>query len=199
MRGIAAAGLVLGTAGNASGRDADSELIAVSPTSVPYESMRPEDVSVVTPAGDVVEGAPPSFELPMHLGVLTRRRDVGGVVHTHSPYATALGCLVDEIPVVGPEQAATVGGAITVVPYAPSGEPSFADAVLAGAPERWAVIVRNHGPVCLGRNLAEAFACAFAVEDAARVFALARVLGEPSLLPAEEVQRVARLSARLTD
>ena len=196
LRRLAAAGLVLGTAGNASARDRESGLIAVSPTSLPYETMTPEDVCLVDADGAVVEGGRPSVELPMHLGVLARRPDVGAVVHTHSPYATALGCVVDEIPAVTPEQAATAGGTVPVAPYAPTGQAEMAEAVLAAAGDRWAVVVRNHGPVCLGGTLAEAVACAFAVEEAARIYALARLLGKPSLLTEDEVERVARLTGR---
>ena len=95
-----------------------------------------------------------------------------------------------------PEQAATTGGAVRVAPYAPTGQDEMADAVLAAAGDRWATVVRNHGPVCLGRTLGEAVACAFALEEAARVYAIARLLGEPTLLADAEVDRVARLTAR---
>lgn len=132
----------------------------------------------------------------MHLAILAARPEVGAVVHTHSPYATALGCVLDEIPVIAAEQAATVGGAIPVAPYAPTGKKAMGEAVLAAAQGRWAAIVRNHGPVCLGRDLGEALACAFAVEESARIFALARPYGDPTLLPEGEVERVARLARR---
>ena len=196
LRRIAAAGLVLGTAGNASARDRESGLIAVSPASLPYDAMAPEDVCVVGPDGAVLEGGRPSVELPMHLAIHARRPDVGGIVHTHSPYATAVALVADEIPATIPEQAATAGGPVPVAPYAPTGQPDMADAVLAAAGDRWAAVVRNHGPVCLGRTLVEALACAFAVEEAARIYALARLLGEPTELDDAEVDRVARLTAR---
>jgi L-fuculose-phosphate aldolase len=193
LRRIEAGGLVLGTAGNVSARDRGSELVAVSPSSVPYAALGPEDVCLVDVEGAVVEGARrPSFELPMHLAILRARPEVGAVVHTHSPHATALGCVLDEIPVVAPEQAATAGGAVPVCPYAPTGDAAMGDAVLAAAAGRWAAIVRNHGPVCLGRDLEHALACAFAVEETARIFALARLHGEPALLDEAEVERFSR-------
>ena len=188
-------GLVLGAAGNASAR-AESELIVISPTSVPYEDLTPELVSVVRLDGRLCEGAAPSIELPLHLAVLAARPDAGAVLHTHSPYATALASVLDELPVVAPEQAAAVGGPTPVVPYAPTGTAAHAEAAVGALVNRWAAVVRNHGPVCLGRDLADALACAFAVEEAARVLALARVHGEPPPLPAEEVARVARLAGR---
>jgi L-ribulose-5-phosphate 4-epimerase len=174
LQRMAAGGLVLGAAGNASARADD--LVAVSPSRLWYDTLRPEDVCLVEPDGTLVEGPTPSVELPMHLAVLAARHDVGAVVHTHSPYATALSAVVDEIPVVEPGQAALVGGAVPVAPPAPSGEAALGEAVVAVAGKRWAAVVRDHGPVCFGRDLDGALACAFAVEENARILALARLL-----------------------
>jgi L-fuculose-phosphate aldolase len=188
LRRMAAGGLVLGAAGNVSAR-AD-ELVAISPSRLWYDTLRPEDVCLVGPDGTVVEGPRPSVELPMHLAVLAARPEVGAVVHTHSPYATALSCVLDQIPVMEPEHAAAVGGPVPVAAYAPSGEAAAAAVVLAAAGERRAAVIRNHGPVCFGGDLAEALACAFAVEENARIYAIARLHGEPSLLAGEEVDRL---------
>ena len=175
LRRLAAGGLVLGAAGNASARAGD--LIAVSPSRVWYDTLRPEDVCLVEADGTLVEGAGPSVELPMHLAVLAARPEVGAVVHTHSPWATALSRIVDEIPVVEPEQAELVGGALPVARPAASGEAELGEAVLEDAGSCWAAVVRDHGPVCFGSDLDGALACAFAVEENARIFALARLLG----------------------
>lgn len=195
LRRLEAAGLVHGTSGNVSARDPETGLIAVSPASIAYDSMEADDVSVVREDGELLEGKPPSSELPMHLTIHAGRPEVGAVVHTHSPYATALGLVVDEIPVSLAEVAAAVGGPIPVVPYAPTGERAMGEVVLS-AGDGWAAIVRNHGPVCLGRDLGEALRCAFAVEESARAFALARPHGEPALLPNEELERLSRLRQR---
>ncbi len=195
LRRLEAGGLVTGTSGNVSARDVQTGVIAVSPTSMPYDRMRPEDVSVVDQEGELVEGSTPSVELPMHLTIHAGRPEAAAIVHTHSPYATALAAVLDEIPVLLAEQAAAVGGPIPVVPYAPTGERVMGEAVL-GAGDGWATIVRNHGPVCLGRSLGEALRCAFAVEEAAQVYALARQLGEPALLPEAELVRLRRIAAR---
>jgi L-fuculose-phosphate aldolase len=188
LRRMSGGGLVLGAAGNASVRA--GELIAVSPSGLWYDTLRPEDVCLVEPGGTPVEGTQPSVELPLHLAVLAARPEAGAVVHTHSPYATALSCVLDEIPVVEPEQAMAVGGSVPVAAYAPSGTAAVGEAVLAAAGPRRAAVIRNHGPVCLGGDLAQALACAFAVEENARIYALARLHGEPSLLAAEEIERL---------
>jgi L-fuculose-phosphate aldolase len=139
---MAAGGLVQGTGGNASARAGG--LIAVSPSSLPYDTLRAEDVCLVTPDGRLLEGPKPSVELPMHLAVYAARPDVGAVVHTHSPRATA-------------------------APPAPiaegvSGTPELGLAVVAAAGAGHAVVMRGHGPVCFGADLAEALARAFELE-----------------------------------
>ena len=144
LQRMAAGGLVRGTEGNASARA--GKLVAVSPTGLSYATLRPQDVCLVTPEGALVEGPEPSVELPMHLAVLAARPDVGAVVHTHSPHATA------EPPVPVAEGV--------------SGAPELGAAVLEAAAGGNAVVIRDHGPVCFGADLAEALARAFSVEMA---------------------------------
>ena len=145
LQRMAAGGLVRGTEGNASARA--GELIAISPSGLAYDSLRPEDVCLVTPGGELVEGPEPSVELPMHLAVLAARPDVGAVVHTHSPNATAR----PPVPVA----------------EGVSGSPELGEAVLTAAGDGFAVVIRDHGPVCFGADLADALARAFEAERAA--------------------------------
>jgi L-fuculose-phosphate aldolase len=142
LRRMAAGGLVRGTEGNASARA--GELVAVSPTGLSYETLRPEDVCLVSVSGELVEGPEPSVELPMHLAVLTARPDVGAIVHTHSPRATA-----------HPPVPVAVGG---------SGTPELGAAVVEAATGGDAVVICGHGPVCFGSDLAAALERAFEVE-----------------------------------
>lgn len=144
---MAAGGLVRDTQGNASARAGD--VIAISPSALAYETLRPEDVCLVTPEGEVVEGPEPSVELPMHLAVLAARPDVGAVVHTHSPRATAS----PPVPVAEPE---------------PSGTAELGAAVLAAVGDGDAVVIQGHGPVCFGADLAGALARAFEIEEQAQ-------------------------------
>ena len=139
---MAAERLVAGTEGNASARA--GELVVISPSGLAYDALRPEDVALVEADGTLVEGPPPSVELPMHLAVLGARPDVGAVVHTHSPHATA------EPPVPVAEGV--------------SGTSELGAAVLEAAAGGNAVVIRDHGPVCFGADLAEALARAFAIE-----------------------------------
>ena len=130
------------TEGNVSARA--GELIAVSPSALRYETLRPDDVCLVTPDGELVEGPSPSVELPMHLAVLAARPDVGAVVHTHSPHATAR----PPVPIC----------------QGVSGTAELGAAVVAAAGDGDAVVMEGHGPVCFGADLASALARAFEVE-----------------------------------
>jgi L-fuculose-phosphate aldolase len=196
LRRMQTGGLVLGAAGNASARDRESGLVVISPSSLAYEDVTPADICVVRPDGELVEGRRPSSELPLHLAVLEARPDAAAVVHTHSPYATALAFSLDELPVIAPELAAAAGGAVPVVPYVPAGTPDAGSAVVAALGGRWAAVIRNHGPVALGRDVDDALACAFAVEDAARILALAPRPADAAALPAAEIERIAHAAGR---
>jgi L-fuculose-phosphate aldolase len=143
LQQMAAGGLVRGTQGNASARA--GELVAISPSALPYETLRPEDVCLVTAEGELVEGSKPSVELPMHLAVLAARPDVGAIVHTHSPRATA----TPPVPIAEP---------------VPSGTAELGAAVLTAAGDGDAVVIDGHGPVCFGSDLAAALARAFELE-----------------------------------
>jgi L-fuculose-phosphate aldolase len=142
LRRMAEGGLVRGTEGNVSTRA--GELVAISPSGLEYATLRPEDVCLVTAEGRLLEGPKPSVELPMHLSVLAARPDVGAIVHTHSPRATAR----PPVPV-----------AVGI-----SGTAELGAAVLEAAAGGNAVVIRDHGPVCFGGDLAEALAHAFSVE-----------------------------------
>ncbi|HEV8099717.1 MAG TPA: class II aldolase/adducin family protein [Gaiellaceae bacterium] len=145
LRTMAALGLVRGTEGNVSSRA--GELVAISPSGLGYDTLRPEDVCLVTPGGGLVEGPEPSVELPMHLAVYKARPDVGAVVHTHSPNATAR----PPVPVAEGR----------------SGTGELGTAVVAAAGEGDAVVMRDHGPVCFGPDLATALRRAIELERAA--------------------------------
>ena len=125
-RRLADEGLLIGTAGNVSARDGDR--VAVTATGVVLGRCTPEDVTIVSTGGEVLEGRlAPTSELDLHLGVYA---DTGAaaVVHTHAPWSTAVACVLDELPVLHYQQL-TLGGAIRVAPYATFGTPELARAV----------------------------------------------------------------------
>ena len=184
-------GVVHGTAGNMSVRDPESGLIAISPSGMPYPTVTAADVVVVNDQGGVVDGTrKPSSETPLHTMVLRTFPNVGAVVHTHAHFSTVVSCIRRELPPILTEVVLAVG-AIPVTRYGLTGTPDFGESVVeVMTPETKAVIIKNHGLVCMGKDFAEALLWAEIVEEAAKVYvhALSANGGrEPDLVPAELV------------
>ena len=185
---LSRAGLVVGTAGNVSVREGD--LVAVSPSGVRYGALTAELVGVHRLDGAAVE-APlaPSSELPLHLAVYAARPEAGAVVHTHSPAATALSALVDEVPAVH-YYAAMFGGAVRVSPYATYGSDELAGNVVRALAGRTGCLMGNHGAVTVGPDLAAAHDKSVYLEWLCDVYLRAASAGRPRLLPAAEIDAV---------
>jgi L-fuculose-phosphate aldolase len=188
-RELARAGLVVGTAGNVSVREGD--LVAVTPSGVRYAELTPELVGVHRLDGAAVE-APlaPSSELPLHLAVYQARPEAGAVVHTHSPAATALSALVDEVPPVH-YYTALFGGPVRVAPYAGYGTQELAGHVTAALQGRSGALMGNHGAVTLGPDLAAAAEKSEYLEWLCEVYLRAAAAGTPRLLPPADIAAVA--------
>lgn len=183
----------IGAGGNISARDPESGLIALTPSQVRYDIMKPEDIVIINLKGEVVEAKPsrrPTSEEETHRLIYERYSSVNAVIHTHSIYANVLATLYDEIPVVNNEVAYFIGGPVPVIDYVEPGTRDMAIAVAEGIKEIPAVVIRNHGPIVAGRNLAEALTRALVVEDAAKIYIKARCLGEPKLMSQEEWQQL---------
>jgi L-fuculose-phosphate aldolase len=182
-RRLAAEGLVLGTAGNLSIRAGDR--VAVTPTGAQLAELEPAHVTIVDLEGGVVEGAlAPTSELDLHLGVY-RRYDAGAVVHTHAPMATALSCVLDEVPCVHYSML-LLGGTVRVAPYATFGTPELAESVVAALDGRTAALMANHGAIAYGGSLDQAVELSLLLEWACTVYWRAAALGEPRVLGEEE-------------
>lgn len=189
-RQLAEQGLVLGTAGNVSAR-AD-EHVAITPTGAPLARLQPDEVTVVDLDGRVVAGRlAPTSELHLHLGVY-RRYDAAAVVHTHAPMATALSCVLDELPCVH-YQMLLLGGTVPVAPYRTFGTPELADAVLDALEGRTATLMANHGALAYGSDLDQAVEASLLLEWACRVYWYAAQVGTPRTL--DEEQRSAVVAA----
>jgi L-fuculose-phosphate aldolase len=192
-RRLAAEGLVIGTAGNVSARAGENE-VAVSPTGAVLGELEPEDVTVVDMQGEVVAGdLEPTSELDLHLGVY-RRYDAGAVVHTHAPMATALSCVLDELPCVH-YQMLLLGGAVPVAPYATFGTPELANSVLDALEGRNAALMANHGAITHAGDVHAAVELSLLLEWACTVYWRAAAIGSPRTL--DEDQRQAVVSAAL--
>lgn len=182
------AGLVAGSSGNVSRRIDDAH-IAITPTSIPYESLTVEEIVMVDlESGLAVESIrEPSYELPLHLTVYRSRPDVAAIVHTHAPFVTTLSVLRRPLPPIIDEMVVTLGGQIELAEYAFTGTDTLGTNVLRALGERAAVMLANHGNVCVGRDLAHALHVAIAMEAIARVYVQALQIGEPAVLPETSV------------
>lgn len=187
-------GLTAGTAGNVSVRVPDTELVAVSPSSVPYHTLTNEDIVIVDlQTGDSVEGfRNPTSELLLHSAVHTTRPDVQAVVHSHCLHVTALTLLGRGIPAVMDEQIAILGGDISCTPHQLPGSQGFADAVVEHLGDRRAVLLSNHGMVGVGRDIAQAITVCHMTERLAQIMLLVLPHGEPGTIP-EETQKLERM------
>jgi L-fuculose-phosphate aldolase len=188
-------GLVIGTAGNLSVRVDDR--VVVSPTGCVLEDVAPEEMSVVDLGGESVEGPPPTSELGLHLGVYRALDWTGAVVHTHSPMATAVGCVVDELPAIHYGMLA-LGGSVRVAPYATFGSDELHRYVLDALEGRLAALMRNHGTLNCANSLDAAVEGALLLEWAASLYWHAKQIGEPSVLTEEQLADVAAQVQRLS-
>lgn len=182
-RKLADAGLVRGTAGNVSERS--GYLVAVTPTGARLETLTAEQVVVCNLDGLCVEGdLHPTSEFGLHLGVY-RRYDAGAVVHTHAPLATAVACVVDELPVIHYQMLA-LGGPIRVAPYATFGTPELAELTLDALEGRSAALMSNHGAIALGPDLDAAVEQTMLLEWACTLYWQAAAIGTPRTLSQED-------------
>jgi L-fuculose-phosphate aldolase len=188
---LADAGLVIGTAGNLSART--GELVAITPTGATLATVTAEQVAVVDLDGRQREGElEPTSELDLHLGVY-RRFDADAVVHTHAPYATALACVLDELPIMH-YALLDLGGPVRVAGYATFGTEELADQTLAALVGRSAALMANHGTIAHGADIEQALERTLLLEWACELYWKAAMIGKPRVL--DEAQCEAVLSAK---
>ena len=188
-RRLTADGLVVGTAGNISIRLGDE--IVITPTSIPYERIERDDLCVLG-----VDGRRrPSSETRLHTRIY-ETTDAAAVVHTHSPFATTLACVVDVLPAIHYSIHRFGGDTIPVVEYELFGSQALADRVALAVRDRRGVLLRNHGAVTYGSSLREAYDLTVQLEWLARIYWQAKQLGEPRLLSAAAIADVAAEAQR---
>ena len=186
---VAAAGLVVGTAGNVSVRAGDR--VSLTAKGVALGEVRTDDIAIADLRGQVLAGSPTS-ELELHLAIY-RRYDAAAIVHTHAPMATAVACVAAELPVVH-YQLLALGGSIQVAPFHPFGTRELADAVADALRDRTGALLANHGAVNYASSLADAVSGAVVLEWACRLYLDASRLGTPRVLD-ERQQAAVRASA----
>jgi L-ribulose-5-phosphate 4-epimerase len=186
-------GLVAWTSGNVSARDPSTGLVVIKPSGVRYEDLTAEHMVIVDLEGHVREpGLTPSSDTASHLYIYRHRVDVGGIVHTHSPYATAFAANHRSIPVYLTAHADEFGGPIPCGGFAPIGGEEIGRVVLESLGQSCAVLLKNHGVFTVGPTADEALKAAVMVEDVARTSWLALLLGHPEEIPSEMVASLHR-------
>lgn len=177
-----------GTSGNLSVRT--GELLAVSATGARLGELKDEHVTIVDLEGRVVEGRmAPTSELALHLEI-HRRYGPGSVVHAHPPVATALGCVLEELPCIHPDML-ELGGAVRVAPYQRFGSPAFAQVTADALDNRQAALMSNHGTVAVGDGADHAVERTRLLEWAATLYWRGALIGTPRVL-SDEQQRELR-------
>jgi L-ribulose-5-phosphate 4-epimerase len=183
--------LVKWTGGNVSGRDPETGLVVIKPSGVKYPDMKPEHLIVIDLDGKIVEGSlSPSSDTASHLYIYRHRSDVGGIVHTHSPYATAFAAVNKPIPVYLTAIADEFGGPIPVGGFALIGGEEIGKVVVESIGNSPAVLLKNHGVFTIGKNAESAVKAAVMTEDVARTVWYALQIGTPDVIPPEDVTKL---------
>lgn len=183
--------LVVWTAGNISARVSGADLMVIKPSGVSYTELEPESMVVTDLYGELVEGDfAPSSDTAAHAYVYRHMEHVGGVVHTHSTYATAWAARGEAIPCVLTMMADEFGGDIPVGPFALIGDDSIGRGIVdtLSASRSNAVLMKNHGPFTVGKNARAAVKAAVLCEEVARTVHISRQLGEPRPIDRTDIE-----------
>lgn len=189
VRELAAAGLLQGASGNVSVRRPEGGLF-ITRSGARADRIGVDDIVVVDPDGGHDPAVRPSSEWRMHAAVYAARSDVGAVIHTHSPHATAVSCLRDDLPAFHYMIGMAGGEAVRCAEYATVATPELATAALAALGDRQACLLANHGTLAVGADLNAARDMAEELEHLARVYCIAVAAGEPVVLERREMDDV---------
>ncbi|NHC47452.1 L-ribulose-5-phosphate 4-epimerase [Motilibacter aurantiacus] len=185
--------LVAWTAGNVSGRVPGEDLFVIKPSGVDYDELAPDNMILCDLDGNVIEGGhSPSSDTAAHAYVYRAMPEVGGVVHTHSTYASAWAARAEPIPCVLTAMADEFGGPIPIGPFALIGDDSIGRGIvetLRGSRSP-AVLMQNHGVFTIGKNARAAVKAAVMCEDVARTVHVSRQLGEPLPIARQDIDRL---------
>ncbi len=183
--------LVVWTGGNVSARDVETGLVVIKASGIRYEEMCPEHMIVVDMDGNIVEGNyKPSSDVYSHLYIYKHRPDVGGVVHTHSRYATAFAAVGREIPCVLTGMGDEFGGPIPCGGFALIGDDAIGKVVVEAIGRSPAILLKNHGVFTIGKNALAAVKAAVMTEDCAATVWMAMQISTPEAIPQADVDRL---------
>lgn len=180
--------LTKGTGGNLSIFNREKNLVAISPSGIDYFKIKPEDVVVLDLDGNIIDGdKKPSSELEMHLIFYRNRRDIDAIIHTHTVFATTLSCLNISLPPAH-YMVALAGLDVRCAKYATYGTRELAEHAFEAMKDRYAVLLANHGLLAGSKDLANAFNITEEIEYCSEIYYRAKSIGEPVILPEEEMR-----------
>jgi L-fuculose-phosphate aldolase len=194
-RRMNSSGINQGTAGNLSCRVEGGFLI--TPSSLPYEAMQPEDIVEMDFDGTYV-GRRPSSEWRFHRDILRERQDINVVLHCHSLYATTLACHHKTIPSFHYMTGVAGGNTVRCAAYATFGTQALSDNALIALKDRLACLLGQHGQISLGKTLEAALWLGIEIETLSRMYVQALTIGEPPVLPDDEMDRVIEQMRRMS-
>lgn len=186
------AGFVSGSSGNLSLRvPEEKNRFVITPTSIAYDQLALNQMVVIDGKGNLVVDSNylPSIETPMHLAIYQAYPEVQAIIHTHSIYSTALAVLRKPIPAILEELVIYTGGEVPVAKYAPAGSKELARNAVKALKKASAILLANHGNLCVGKTLAQAFNLCALVERSARIYLSALGKGKIHLLPKKVIEQ----------
>ena len=182
-------GLIQLSGGNVSMREPNGDII-VTPSGMPYEPMKPEDILVLDPAGKVIEGTlRPSVDTVAIVYIYDHLPEVNAVIHTHQPYATAAGLIDDVLPACSTTLCNVTLGEVNVAPYSSPASLDMGIQTVEYLNGKRAVILKHHGVVTVGGTLKEALYAAIYMEDAAKCYMTAKAAGQVAKMTDEEIEQ----------
>ncbi len=182
-------GLVWMAGGTVCARDPQTGYVVVTPSGMPYDTLKPEDMIVTDIDMRPIEGRHrASVALNLWTAFFRLRPELHGLVHTHSPHATAFSVVNRAIPVITETMADWFGQPVPVTPYLSVEDPRFSTLPVDVMGSGYAVLLGNHGPITVGKNLAHALERAVTLEEAARTFFIAHTIGTPQALSDQQAR-----------
>ena len=159
-----------------------------------YKYLNSEDIVILDINGKIIDGKrKPSSDLITHLQIYRAKEEINGIIHTHSSYASCFAVLNESIPVVSTTMANEVGGQVPVAPYASVGSEELGLNIIENIGDQKAVLLQNHGVFTFGKNPHHALIAAVMLEDAAKVYHLAKQIGNPIKLLEKEIKKANEL------
>lgn len=181
-------GLTVGTWGNLSIRDPETRLIYIKPSGMNYPEIQVDDIVVMNDKTQIVEGhRKPSIEFNFHIAIMNARKDVNCVLHYHPVYSSVFGVIYEDIPGIGEDFVQLIGDKVINCKYALPGTEKLAEYVVEGLADRNAVMIPNHGSVCVGCDFDTALKTIHVVEKTAQICILARSIGTPHLIDSDDI------------